>query len=61
MNKMELDENVLLDSLVPQQHKPFRSKLSSLRMQTRARNLVTSFRYSTVVLLSLMMANDSLS
>lgn len=40
---------------------PLRSKLSSRRMQTRARNLVTSFRYSTVVLLSLMMAMDSLS
>lgn len=40
---------------------PLRSKLSSRRMQTRARNLVTSFRYSTVVLFSLMMAMDSLS
>ena len=40
---------------------PFLSKLSSLRMQTSAKNLVTSFKYRTVVLFSLMMAMDSLS
>lgn len=56
-------DNNITPNIFPcwQESSPFLSKLSSLRKHTRARNLVTSFRYMTVVLFKWIMAMDSLS